>query len=229
MKINPLDYIPLEVRKLQSLKKNSKQYKKGIRSLRLRLWQYVLNILKQSKPGQLFYPLKVRRRKDLFICFFFVAAMTTALFVSGIIFSDINIDEFTEIEVIEASIFISIFIIFISIIIFFGYKSKKVIDECICILLDQAKVKCPNFSDDLLQSVSSAYQFTYNNHEIINTRQKCGCINCQTIFYSDQIKDINFMTVICPYCSTENVIGESSGYPISKDFLNAMKEYWINS
>jgi acetone carboxylase gamma subunit len=34
-------------------------------------------------------------------------------------------------------------------------------------------------------------------------------------------------TAICPYCGIDSVIGESSGYPITKDFLTKMNRYWF--
>ncbi len=32
-------------------------------------------------------------------------------------------------------------------------------------------------------------------------------------------------TALCPYCCADSVIGESSGYPITREFLRKMKEY----
>ncbi len=34
-------------------------------------------------------------------------------------------------------------------------------------------------------------------------------------------------TAICPYCRVDSIIGESSKYPITKEFLKMMKEYWF--
>jgi len=229
MKINPLDYIPLEVRKLQSMDKDSKNYKRGIKKLRLGIWQHILDIFKESKPGELFYPFKKKRRKYIFICSAItVVLMTVMIFLISRIGGDKDINEITKPEIIEVTIFALIFVIAESIAIFYAYKSKKVMDECIGILIDQTKIKCPHFSDELLESVSNTYQFTFDNHKITNTRQRCGCINCQTIFYTDQIKHNNLGSVICPYCSMQTVIAEDSGSAITKAFLIAMKEYWID-
>jgi hypothetical protein len=35
-------------------------------------------------------------------------------------------------------------------------------------------------------------------------------------------------TAICPYCGIDSVIGESSGYPITKGFLEEMNRYWFS-
>ena len=35
------------------------------------------------------------------------------------------------------------------------------------------------------------------------------------------------LTGLCPYCGIDSVIGESSGYPITKEFLEKMRNYWF--
>ncbi len=35
------------------------------------------------------------------------------------------------------------------------------------------------------------------------------------------------LTAFCPFCGVDSVIGESSGYPITKEFLEKMKEWWF--
>jgi hypothetical protein len=34
-------------------------------------------------------------------------------------------------------------------------------------------------------------------------------------------------TAICPYCGIDSVIGESSGYPITAEFMSAMHKEWF--
>ena len=34
-------------------------------------------------------------------------------------------------------------------------------------------------------------------------------------------------TAICPYCGVDSVIGESSGFPVTKAFLSKLKAYWF--
>ena len=36
-------------------------------------------------------------------------------------------------------------------------------------------------------------------------------------------------TAVCPYCGCDSIIGESSGYPITIEFLTKMNEYWLQS
>lgn len=60
--------------------------------------------------------------------------------------------------------------------------------------------------------------------------KKCGCFSCLRIFHPGEIKfwiKDKKGTAMCPYCGIDSVIGESSGYHITKEFLTKMKEYWF--
>ena len=60
--------------------------------------------------------------------------------------------------------------------------------------------------------------------------RKCGCFYCLKIFVpkeiSNWIEDAGG-TAICPYCGIDSVIGEHSGYPITREFLEQMRQYWF--
>ena len=75
-----------------------------------------------------------------------------------------------------------------------------------------------------------AHRFHANNKSMLMKDNKCGCFFCLEIFHPTEIKEwVNDTdgTAICPYCGIDSVIGESSGYPISRDFLSEMKQYWF--
>jgi hypothetical protein len=36
-------------------------------------------------------------------------------------------------------------------------------------------------------------------------------------------------TALCPKCGIDSVIGSASGFPISKEFLHEMCEYWFST
>lgn len=70
---------------------------------------------------------------------------------------------------------------------------------------------------------------TNNKPQLINDK-KCGCFYCVNIFSPQEIEqwiEDTKGTAICPYCGIDSVIGESSGYPITKEFLNKMHEHWF--
>ena len=86
--------------------------------------------------------------------------------------------------------------------------------------------------------VMDAHRYCSNNKPELGKGEKCGCFYCMRIFNSIEIEDwiINeendtdkFGTAICPYCGIDSVIGESSGYDITEDFLNKMHQQWFHN
>ncbi len=59
----------------------------------------------------------------------------------------------------------------------------------------------------------------------------CGCFCCLAIFPPEQIhawlEDEG--TALCPHCSIDSVIGDSSGFEVSQDLLSRMKAHWFGS
>ncbi|MCL2737278.1 MAG: cytoplasmic protein [Alphaproteobacteria bacterium] len=69
-----------------------------------------------------------------------------------------------------------------------------------------------------------------NNKEALAKDKICGCFYCCEIFNPDEINEWipNETTAMCPYCGIDSVISESSGYPITKEFLVQMKKHWFD-
>ena len=80
-----------------------------------------------------------------------------------------------------------------------------------------------------------AHEFSSNHKPELEKDSLCGCFSCLKIFHPREIKEwiiedtaIDWRgTAICPYCSADSVIGESSGYPITKKFLEKMRNHWF--
>ncbi len=81
----------------------------------------------------------------------------------------------------------------------------------------------------------NAHKFCSNHKPNLEKYRICGCFNCLKIYSPSKIKEWLIAntpadwrgTAICPYCGVDSVIGESSGYPITKKFLAGMKEAWF--
>ena len=81
-----------------------------------------------------------------------------------------------------------------------------------------------------------AHAFCNNHMDDLKKDEKCGCFYCMNIFSPGEIEEWivddnpcdELGTAICPYCDIDSVIGESSGYPITKEFLKKMNEYWFD-
>ena len=79
--------------------------------------------------------------------------------------------------------------------------------------------------------IISAHKFCTNNREYLQKDKKCGCFYCLKIFDHAEIEnwvlDPPIGTAICPYCFIDSVIGESSGLPITTEFLTELNKYWF--
>lgn len=62
----------------------------------------------------------------------------------------------------------------------------------------------------------------------------CGCFYCTAIFTPEKIADWVDedstgvgQTALCPCCGIDSVIADSSGFPITEEFLSRMRSYWF--
>lgn len=83
-----------------------------------------------------------------------------------------------------------------------------------------------------MEDYIEAHEFCNNNMEQLKKDKKCGCFYCLKIFSPQEIENWLISenennSAICPYCCVDSVISESSGYPITEDFLSKMKKYWF--
>ena len=78
----------------------------------------------------------------------------------------------------------------------------------------------------------NVHKFSSNHRDLLMKDKLCGCFYCLKIFSPTEIEnwiEDSDGTAICPYCGIDSVLGESSGYPITEDFLSTMNEYWFLS
>lgn len=81
-----------------------------------------------------------------------------------------------------------------------------------------------------MEDIIDAHYYSANHKEQLMQDSVCGCFYCGKIFNPSEItewvKDISG-TAICPYCGIDSVIGESSGFPITEEFLERMHKRWF--
>ncbi len=75
------------------------------------------------------------------------------------------------------------------------------------------------------------HKYSNNHREELSHDKKSGCFYCLKIFSPKKIKRWidNNQTALCPYCDIDSIIGESSGFPITKSFLKQMHKYWFQT
>ena len=82
---------------------------------------------------------------------------------------------------------------------------------------------------------TGAHWYSSNHKPELEQDHVCGCFYCLRIFDPKEIEewiiDDNPCdrrgTAICPYCGIDSVIGESSGYPSTRAFLEALHREWF--
>lgn len=87
--------------------------------------------------------------------------------------------------------------------------------------------KGPFNEDDL----EDAYEHSIANQDEVDVSRRCGCFNCGAVFSPEEIvewiDDAEGQTAICPRCDVDAVLGEASGYPLTKEFLDEMRRRWL--
>jgi hypothetical protein len=81
--------------------------------------------------------------------------------------------------------------------------------------------------------IVAAHRHSSNHRNEIMASEQCGCFYCLSIFspgeiteWIDEVDEV-CTTAICPHCGIDAVIGSRSGYPVSKEFLGAMRKQWF--
>lgn len=81
------------------------------------------------------------------------------------------------------------------------------------------------------QDLFAAHKLSLSNYDMLTSDKLCGCFHCCEIFepakITKWINDKNGKTAVCPFCGIDSVLGESSGFSITKEFLNMMKKQWF--
>ncbi len=79
-----------------------------------------------------------------------------------------------------------------------------------------------------------AHSYSRNHRSELEKDSVCGCFYCLRIYSPSEIEEWLDEengdprgTALCPYCGIDSVLGESSGYPITRAFLQKMKEEWF--
>ncbi|EUJ44504.1 cytoplasmic protein [Paenilisteria rocourtiae] len=80
-----------------------------------------------------------------------------------------------------------------------------------------------------LSNVRHAHKYASSNKIWLAKAQRCGCFYCLEIFSPVEITNWLEMedTALCPYCSVDALLPESSLLPLSKNFLEKMHQHWF--
>jgi hypothetical protein len=90
------------------------------------------------------------------------------------------------------------------------------------------------------RAIRDAHEHCRRNRDELAQSTFCGCFYCCSIVAPTQITDwidpapemademgMAGCTARCPRCGIDSIIGDRSGFPITRDFLEKMKSYWF--
>lgn len=82
-----------------------------------------------------------------------------------------------------------------------------------------------------MEDIFKAHRFSSRHRKTLEQDSTCGCFHCLTIYNPKEITAWvdDETTALCPYCGIDAVIGENSGYPITKAFLTKMNQVWFST
>ncbi len=88
----------------------------------------------------------------------------------------------------------------------------------------------PRRSDESRFDISAAHQASSLHREQVLASEVCGCFYCRKTYPPSEIGEWvdRGETALCPKCGIDAVIGSASGWPISREFLTAMKSFWFS-
>jgi hypothetical protein len=88
--------------------------------------------------------------------------------------------------------------------------------------------------DRFPKRIRDAHQRSIHHRAEIESSHLCACFHCYAQFapreiirWVDDGPDGLGTTALCPRCGIDSVLGDSSGFPLSADFLQEMHRYWF--
>ena len=93
----------------------------------------------------------------------------------------------------------------------------------------QDSIKEINENGYTVENLVAAHKHSANHKAKLEQDDVCGCFHCCKVFSPKEIIDWydDEGTAVCPYCYIDSVIGKSSGYEITEEFLIAMEDYFF--
>ena len=80
------------------------------------------------------------------------------------------------------------------------------------------------------EGLRRAHRHSANHREELDSSEFCGCFYCLRTFPTSKISEWvdDETTALCPYCGVDSVIGSASSFPITREFLEAMRAVWFH-
>jgi hypothetical protein len=83
--------------------------------------------------------------------------------------------------------------------------------------------------------IEPAHKFSSGHRSQVEASETCGCFYCLATFPPTAIEewvdedDAGVgQTALCPRCGIDSVLGSKAGFPLTQEFLGAMKQHWFD-
>lgn len=84
-----------------------------------------------------------------------------------------------------------------------------------------------------IEKLDYAHMLSFDNLDIVQTSEKCGCFFCEKIFPAVEVtrflQEKSGHTALCPHCGIDTILGDASDLEISPDFLRKMHVEWFGN
>ncbi len=79
------------------------------------------------------------------------------------------------------------------------------------------------------ERIKEAIKHATSNETEIKKSKKAGCYYCLKVFDASEV--IDYLTVertaLCPYCTIDSVLSDSSGYNLDTEILTELHNFWF--
>jgi hypothetical protein len=78
-------------------------------------------------------------------------------------------------------------------------------------------------------TLRAAHKHCIRHRAELEASEICGCFYCLSTFSPSAISEWidDGQTALCPKCPVDSVLGSASGYPITRNFLQRMHDYYF--
>lgn len=84
----------------------------------------------------------------------------------------------------------------------------------------------PPYETAKLNICHIANEFSMKNKKQLEKSENCGCFGCVKLFKPSEVSEyiVGEDTAVCPYCGTDAVLGDYSGFPVTEEFMQEMND-----
>lgn len=203
-----------EVIDVKSLPKDSKEYHKALKELRI-LSPYIVEYLRKGNAeDEITYQKKYKLWFRL--CFAFLIMMLAAIafcFIVDAVFHN-------ETALYISLIFVGLFLLLSILCVPFA---NHLVGKYLRYLVEHFEPDQQGLSDEEIKEIIAV-----NNSKLyaVDEPDKIGCYNCLRIFSADTAFLTEPEQLLCPYCFSAKVMDESV-HPITEDFLLHTHRFWM--